>query len=359
MNAPRVLHLIREANETAAPYNEHVLSGVEVVGAASFFPPALSGLPWSHLRHGDGSLASYLRTIRIAVDDFRPDVVHAHSPHVGAAWVAASTGMARRIPLVYTLHTSWDNVSSRNRALLLPVFLSAARVVFCSEASFASIPRELMRQLGPRVAVVPNGVALDRLDGVAAQAGARHDRSTLNVLVVGRLLEKKDPRTSLRALARVAELPIRLAYVGRGDLAESLEQEAARLGLGERVEFRGVVAREELYRILAVEADVLVSTSRTEGLPLAPLEAMALGVPVVLSDIAPHREIVEGLVGVPLVPPGDDRSLALALRSLAEAGAEELRIRGARGRAHVRAAFGLDLMLRRYARLYAEVVRGR
>jgi glycosyltransferase involved in cell wall biosynthesis len=104
---------------------------------------------------------------------------------------------------------------------------------------------------------------------------------------------------------------------------------------------------------LLSNARALVLASSVEGLPLTPLEALAAGTPVLLSDIAPHREILAGVDAGALVAPD---AWTATLRSFAKVPTEELEKLGQRGEAHVRTAFSWDAAADRTAACYRDVV---
>ncbi len=109
------------------------------------------------------------------------------------------------------------------------------------------------------------------------------------------------------------------------------------------------VARDALLS----NARALVLASTVEGLPLTPLEALAAGTPVLLSDIAPHREILEGVDAGALVPTD---AWTATLRSFAAVPIADLDRMGRRGEAHVRAAFSWDVAADRTAACYRDVM---
>ncbi len=107
----------------------------------------------------------------------------------------------------------------------------------------------------------------------------------------------------------------RAVICGDGPERDRLEQQAARLGLGERIEFRGRLGPDAIAGELR-SADLYVSSSLSDSTSVSLLEAMACGVPPVVTDIPANREwITDGENGL-LVPPGDPRSLAAALRRI-------------------------------------------
>jgi glycosyltransferase involved in cell wall biosynthesis len=128
------------------------------------------------------------------------------------------------------------------------------------------------------------------------------------------------------------------------------------LGLGDRVELTGLVERDEVFRRCAA-ADLFVSASRGEGLPVAVMEVMATGCPAVLSDIPQHRELLEGADVAPLVATGDVEGFGRQIGRFRDMGAEERLDAGRRGREHVVETFALARMHAGYEQVYRELAR--
>jgi glycosyltransferase involved in cell wall biosynthesis len=146
----------------------------------------------------------------------------------------------------------------------------------------------------------------------------------------------------------------RLLFVGAGHLADAVKAAAEQLGIADRVELTGLIPRDEVYQRLQA-ADLFVSPSYGEGLPIAVLEAMACRRPVVLSDIAPHREIAGENNDLPLIAPDDTAGLAQAISQIAALTPTERKQVGQRWRKLVDDHFSLTSMHRGYAEIYAEV----
>jgi glycosyltransferase involved in cell wall biosynthesis len=164
--------------------------------------------------------------------------------------------------------------------------------------------------------VIPNAVALERLGPPRAH---RPDDSV--ILAVGRLVEKKGLGDLVQACGLLAGrgVGVRLEIAGGGPLRAELEEAAARSGAS--VTFHGALPHEAalaLYRRAAVFClpCVVASTGDRDGLPTSVLEAMALGVPVVSTDVNGLRElVVDGQTGL-VVPERDPTALADALGRL-------------------------------------------
>ena len=173
------------------------------------------------------------------------------------------------------------------------------------------------------------------------------------VVSVGRLIEIKDPILLLQAFARVADGNDKLNFVGEGNLRAAVGEVARISGVEDRVRFAGLCSRDDVYRHVN-RASLFVSTSLGEGLPVAVLEAMACGCPVVLSDIKPHREIVGTETFIPLVETGDLEGFAREIRRFQLMSALDRAAIGERCRQLVEFRFSLGAMHDRHEELYRQ-----
>ncbi|OGL00951.1 MAG: hypothetical protein A3D33_19895 [Candidatus Rokubacteria bacterium RIFCSPHIGHO2_02_FULL_73_26] len=175
--------------------------------------------------------------------------------------------------------------------------------------------------------------------------------------VAARMTAQKGHAHLLDALPAVlARVPaVVCVLIGDGPLRAPLEARARALGVAARCRFTG--ARADVADLVAA-LEVVVLPSRSEGLPFALLEAMALGKPVVATTVGGCPEVVEdGRTGW-LVPPGDAPALAGAVLRLLE-DAPAARAMGARGAARVRAEFSLARMVDALQTLYAALLGAR
>ncbi|WP_326598105.1 glycosyltransferase [Streptomyces sp. NBC_01803] len=297
---------------------------------------------------------------RIARRD-RPDVVHLHSAKAGLAGRLALRG---RLPTVFQPH-AWSfeaaNGPVAQLALRWERFATqwADRVLCVSEAERL---RGRAAGLDARWEVIANGVDLERFpvaDGVArrqaraalATVHALPQRAPL-VVCAGRLCPQKGQDVLLRAWPSVAaRVPgARLALVGDGP-----DRAALRSAAGPGVLFAG---HTDEIRPWYAAADVVVLPSRWEAMALAPLEAMAVGRPVVLTDVGGAREsLPPGQAPYCLVPPGDPAALAHALTALLAEPARR-RALGRQAAQHTRGSHDVRRTAAAYARLYRRLVDG-
>ncbi|OON75373.1 glycosyltransferase [Streptomyces tsukubensis] len=270
---------------------------------------------WEAGRSPGPGLFGETRALAKVVKRVRPDLVHAHSAKAG---LAARLAVRGRLPVVFQPHAwSFEAVKGPMAALVLRWERFAtrwsSRVICVSEAE---------RRTGERAgvdadyAVIPNGVDLSaygpRGPLPAAVPGVPGMPSTPVVVCVGRLCRQKGQDVLLDAWPEVRrQIPgATLVLVGDGPDAEALRAAAPA-----SVMFAGAAAETATwYRA----ADLVVLPSRWEGMALAPLEAMACGRPVVLSEVGGARESLPRQLASPcLVPPEDPRALAAALVTLA------------------------------------------
>jgi len=356
----RILHLIIVLGETNGQYNEHCLPLLDErdLAICTYFRPQLEAPAEISVFAGDDTLRGFFRALGAALDGREYDVIHAHAPHTGALLVAGLVLHPRRWrlfrKLVYTVQDSYYDYKPRNKALMLPAIATFRRVVFCGHAAYDSYPRLWKRLVGKRARVVQNAADLDRIER-AATASAPRDSSTFDVVSVGRLEKVKDPTTVLAAFGRAGDEQSTLTFVGAGTLEGRLAREIDEAQLGDRVALAGLVPRDDVFARCA-QADLFVSASLGEGLPVAVIEAMAAGCPVVLSDIPHHREVVEGADFVPFVRTGDVDGFAREIERFRGMSPEARSAIGVEGKKLVMGRFGLPKMHQGYEKVYREIL---
>lgn len=299
------------------------------------------------------SLLPWLRLVRV-LRRSHVDVLHSHK-FGSNAWAAIVARLAR-VPVFVAHEHSWSFANNRLRSTVNRRLIAsrAAAIVAVSSAD-----RERMislERIAPgRVVVCPNGVR----DTPAAPAAALRDELDLPpgatvVGIVAGLRPEKRVDLLLHAVARLRPRHPDLValVVGDGPERPQLEALAAELGIFAAVRFLG---RREDARSMIRLFDAAVLTSEREGAPLALLEYMAAGRPIVATRVGGVPELARDGLEALLVPPGDDRALAAALERLLVD--DELRTRLGRGAAARQAdEFRLAGTVARIEALYEELL---
>ena len=293
---------------------------------------------------GKLAMLGYLRgqgsALQRVVKQVGASLVHAHW------WFPA--GLAAKRPFVLTMHGSDVRLAAQKR-WAHPLFrgvLRRATAITTVSHWLATQVQEIMPVVEPIVAPMPVNTALF--------ASTPSARSSDEILFVGRLNEQKGLHFLLHAVAAMRQRA-RLTVIGEGPNADKLRQQAAALGIGDRVSWNGNVSRDALAQLYQ-RATVLAMPSVNEGLGLVAVEAQLCGTPVVAFASGGATDvIVDGASGL-LVPAKDVAALAAALdRVIADRDLQDSL--GATGRVQARMNFGPEAVAARYATLYRTALR--
>lgn len=264
------------------------------------------------------------------------DVVHLRGIYNPASAVAGAIAVRRGVPFVQQLHGAATDYHWRQKRWKKAPWETLVQRPLLTRASAAIVQTEIEAVEGlkvfptARMRLVPPPV----IDDVAgAEPVARPAGRPPTIGFLGRISEKKGAPILLAAFGRIAaEFPeARLIVAGPDDegIGTELRREVDRLGLGERVSFPGMVVGAEKEKLLA-EFDVFVLPSADESFGIAVAEAMAAGVPVVITEHVGIAGDIEA-AGAGLVTARDAEGVAAALRRLL-GDPEEAREIGAAGR---------------------------
>jgi len=295
----------------------------------------------------------------------RPDVLHTHNPKPGILGRVA--GRVARVPrVVNTQHGLYAQPDDRWQRRL-PVYAAERVAAAFGHVELVQNPEDVdtlvqrLRVPARKVRLLGNGVDLTRFDPAAVAPGARAElrrewdapEGVVLVGSVGRLVAEKGMAEVLEAAStlRRGGSPARLVVIGP---TEPGKRDAVDDGAIERARADGVVFTgtrtdmPELYSAM----DVFLTASWREGFPRAAMEAAAMGLPTVASDIRGNRQVVaDGETGI-LVPVRDAAAIAAAVDGLARDPARRERL-GAAARERARAQFDDRLIVERSLAAYA------
>lgn len=304
-------------------------------------------------------------------------LIHCHSPIGGA--LARAVAHFRGIPVIYTAHGFhfYKGAPVKNWLLYYPVekllayWTDVLVTINREDYTFARLnlnAGKIYRVPGVGIDIgrfAHKGAGdgfdgYDRYDGYDRHEKRREVRARYHIpqdaillLSVGELSVRKNHRAVLEALAAMGRRDVYYLICGQGALEGWLARHARQLGVGGNVRFAGYVGHiEDVYRA----ADIFVFPSLQEGLPVALMEAMAAGLPILCSRIRGSRDLVrDGVEGL-LVDPHDVHGLAHAISRMAAC--PELAGRCRANAAERVAAFSRGQVDWRMGRIYAAFGRG-
>lgn len=289
-----------------------------------------------------------------------PELVHTHMAKAGIIGRLAATTFAQP---PFTVHTYHGHVlqgyfGRPQQRLFIELERRLARRTDVLVAVSPEVRDELLSlDIGHHAQyhVIPVGLDLTPFASATVSCGSLRARLRVSdrtpvIAIVGRLVPVKDHETLLQALRELAN--VHLAVIGDGELRVRLETRARALGLTDRVTFLGWIS--DLPHVLA-GADVVVLSSRNEGTPLALIEAMAAGRPVVATAVGGVPHVVQHRETGLLCPPGNPGELAAAIGQLLNSPelAHQLAIEGRR---RVVQRFGLRMMIEAHRDLYTQLL---
>lgn len=289
-----------------------------------------------------------------ALRRFGPDMIHAHS----GTWFPSTISklVLPATKLIYTEHGRYPP-EPLSRAVIDRICYHITASTTAVSPTVSQYMQSYLRLTNPPM-VIPNGIDLDEYLSID-----NHHRTLLReswrvgeeaclFISVGRFVEAKNHTMLLTAVQRALKIApiIRLLLVGKGPLEEELREQAEALGIASKVIFAGF--RDDVASCLGA-ADCFVLSSKTEGHPIALLEAMASGLPTISTDVGG----IADALGLPpagiLVGPGDIGELAKAMvRFACDSGARMQLATYARQRAE---RFSLSKMTDAYTELYEKV----
>jgi glycosyltransferase involved in cell wall biosynthesis len=291
------------------------------------------------------------RAVRAMCRQYRPDVLHTHGYRCDV--VDGAVGRAEGIPTVSTCH---GFIESDWRARFHQSLQRWALKKFDAVVAVSPGIRERLLEAGVdagRVRLIPN--AATPVAGAASREEARKLLSLPDKLLigwVGRLSPEKGADVALEAFARLDERDACLVFLGSGRDATQLQQRAALLQVSERIIWRGAVP--DAARFFSA-FDAFLLSSRTEGIPMVLLEAMAAKVPIVATRVGGVPEVLDSESAF-LVESEDVDGIAAALRA-ALGNSELSRAKLKRARQRLAERFAIEPWLTSYESIYRSVVR--
>jgi L-malate glycosyltransferase len=317
-----------------------------------------ANLPFDVLEGRRANRSDYFFLHRVVkeIRQYAPDIVHAHT-HVGKYWGVVAATLAHVPAIIFTEHNPCDPRRAALESLVnLPVHQIIRRAVtfFPEQRAFLARRDRIPIQ---KIVTIPNGLPEPEENTSERSEGRKRlavSDCEVAVLVVGRLEFQKNQQLALRALAaldRATRSRVKLFFAGSGSDNDALRSLALALDIGERVSFLGY--RKDVSTLLQA-ADVLLMTSLFEGMPLALIEGMFAGVPIVSTPwIGAGEMLGEGRFGM-IAAGWQPQHVAEALERAVTPRAKNVAV-AHRSRYDVIERYSMERMAREHERLYASL----
>ncbi len=307
----------------------------------------------------NGSIIGLLSLIRKQIKNNNFNLIHIHNGLTGFIFLIAvlpfNFSLLNRTMI--TVHNSWNVFSLRNKLLTLIMFFFCKKVCLCSHSSKKSIPKLIQYFFHKKMHLIVNGFNYERIDSIRSIKIKDHYFSTISkirLVYVASLINTKNQIELLKFLTN-SSLDLDLIFIGDGNNKNFLIEYSKKIPKNINIQFKGLLSREETIEHM-LEADVSISLSKGEGMPIAALESLYAGCFMILSDIPPHKELALNCERCILLKSSNNYEIFNALNYVKK---HLIEIRESR---HLSTKFAfknfnVDKMLVQYMNLYKEITR--
>ncbi len=302
----KVIHIVRQVSPTSMPWNDLYRKQLELCPEI-LLPPLVPKIQFkSNIKIEEKCInirAPYIKTNIIGMMNLiierkkmlkrgEGTIYHIHNPSL--FWVGILVKIiSSNLTVVSNLHNEYSKYSSLQRLYMSVLMSVSAKVICVSRAIYKNILFVKDRcDAGGKFTWIRNGIDSKYFCEVRSRYNGKRSRQN-NVVVIGRLVEQKNPQQIMSIFAKL-KYADKLIWYGIGGLKNELVEMSKKLNIEDRIIWKGIKSREEVFEDLFV-SKVYISCSRWEGIGVANIEAAGMGVKIFLSNIDPHKEIAEEL----------------------------------------------------------------
>tara|TARA_B100000768_G_scaffold159090_2_gene157969 strand:- start:5684 stop:6769 length:1086 start_codon:yes stop_codon:yes gene_type:complete len=292
----KLLRLTPALKATSASYNQFSLGFKDSIDQTIVSLPKHQVLIDRKIKvfHGNGSILKMCKVLRELIAKNNYDIVHIHNGFTGIIFLLSI--FPHRLDLlkktVFTLHNSWQVIKLRNQILNFFIMLLCKRVITCGVSSHDSIPKTINFFIGKKTIAIVNGFNHQRIDNIEnKKLDKSHfgNKAKIKIVYAGGFNNTKNQMALLRALKK-NQIDAEIIFLGDGTNKKFSMDYSKLIPDPTIVTFKGLVSRDAAIEHM-LEADIFISLSKGEGMPIAVLEAMYAGCFMILSTIPPHIEV--------------------------------------------------------------------
>lgn len=357
-----IITVMNTISETSMPFNEFVLYRNEkypdikqaVIVCSKTKPVTINNLPNNIDFYFTGFHLGKIRRILTGIykknkSEGIPVIVHLHQPRSGLIFYLASifTGINKKV--LFTVHSTFQMRNLKWKIMSVINSILANKVTIVSHTAYDSYPKWMKKIKGSRIEPLANGVDLERIDSILPDENHETQTEDVKTLIyVSRMAPFKNHLFLLKVLANLQNY--KLVLIGEEDKEGRIRDFIQNHQMDCKVEITGLISRNEVFARLS-KADIYVSPSLVEGLPVSVLEAMYTGLPIIISDIGPHKEIGKNIDSVKTVPLMEQKWVQV-LQQYLEMDKPSLEAIGQRCKGSVQKYYSLTSMHQQYDRVY-------
>lgn len=274
--------------------------------------------------------------------------LHQAGPSMKILLLMIGSGFNKKV--VFTVHSTFSGYKFHNKVRSFIDGALSRYVVCCSETSYEKYPKLLKASKGARILYIRNGVDTYRIDSlIGSHTNSKH--SSVIFVYVARMIPLKN-HDFLLDVAKECSPNVKFLLIGKE--SKSIIKRIKDENLENKIMVTGLITRNEVFEKLQ-EADVYISTSTLEGLPVSVLEGMYTGKPAILSNIRQHIEVSDNCDFVTILP--FDKNLWVdTINKYARMSIEYLNDLGRKSRKYVSERFSLDIMHYSYTQIYKQLM---
>lgn len=225
-----------------------------------------------------------------------PYAIHMHQNKSAVLSFIAMVGTNFRQKVLFTTHSTFTGYSLHNKVQSIFCGLMANYVICCSNTAYSGYPKLLKFIKSTHVCAIQNGVDTERID--AFLTAKKKDNGRLLFVYVARMVPVKNHDFLVNVIKQCDE---NVHFIFIGSTNQTIMNRIDAEKLNERITCTGLIPRNQVFTLLQ-EADIYISSSVLEGLPVSLLEGMYVGLPAILSDIPQHAEVCSSGDFIKLLP---------------------------------------------------------
>ena len=360
-----IITILNSITETSMPFNEFVIyrsnhyneKNIVFVFSKKQNNNINVTIPFNvKIKYIGKNLIKIRRTIKEEISRCKKEketfLIHMHQPKSAFLASLAMVGTNFYKRALFTIHSTFSGYSLHNKIMSAFTGVYVNMITFVSESAYNSYPKFIKKLKNNRIKVIINGVDIERIDSITNNKSPNYNSKIRNFIYVARMVPIKNHELLIQVIRNTND-NCKFIFVGQEDKNGNIKKLVEKYNLSKKVEFTGLLPRIEVFKKL-LESTIYISPSTLEGLPISVMEAMYIGLPVILSNIKPHLEICNNSDSVTIVH-NSLKEWTNAINNYSQIDSKELKKLGEKNKKHIYNNFSLSIMHQNYDKVYKDL----